>query len=427
MERFCVSGPTEAGSPDRIGVGSELAGRYHVQESVGYGGMATVYRGRDTLLDRDVAIKVLNARIGASGHDREAFLREARAAAALVHPNVVAVYDAGVYADWPYIVMEYVPGGTLKDLLDRQGKLPADRAVAIAAAMADALAYGHQRGIVHADVKPGNILLDGGGRPKLVDFGIAQTAAATAALTQAITGTAAYVAPEQLEGQPLDGRADIYSLGTVLYQMLCGALPFEAPNAATLATRRLVSDPRPPRDLNPSLSPDLAGVVLRCLARYPDERFASADELASVLRAVARGESVGDYATESFARRPVREDRTEVWRRDQLVPPPVAAGRGGVFPIVAAVLGALVVALIVVLLVLVLRGSGGGSAPVPGVQGQTIDVAAQELQAAGFSVDVQIQPSSQPVGTVLSENPAPNTTQAKSKPVQLVVSGGPNP
>ena len=422
-----MSGPTEAGSPDRIGAGTELAGRYRVQEIVGYGGMATVYHGRDTLLDRDVAIKVLNARLGAGGHDREAFLREARAAAALVHPNVVAVYDAGVYADWPFIVMEYVPGGTLKDLLDRQGKLPVDRAVAIAAAMADALAYGHAHGVVHADVKPGNILLDGGGRPKLVDFGIAQTAAATAALTQAITGTAAYVAPEQLEGQPLDGRADIYSLGTVLYQMLCGALPFDAPNAATLATRRLVSEPRPLREQNPAIAPDLAGVVMRCLARYPDERFPSADELAHVLRAVARGEAVDEYVTEPLTRRAVREDHTEVWRRDQFAPPPVAAGRGGSFPIVAATLGALIVALIVVLLVLLLRGSGGGSGTVPAVQGQTLDVAAQELQAAGFSVQVQVQPSSQPVGTVLSENPAPNTTQAKSKPVQLVVSGGPNP
>jgi serine/threonine-protein kinase len=422
-----MSGPTEAGSPDRIGSGTELAGRYRVQEIVGYGGMATVYHGRDSLLDRDVAIKVLNARLGASGHDREAFLREARAAAALVHPNVVAIYDAGVYADWPFIVMEYVPGGTLKDLLDRQGTLPPERAVAIAASMADALAYGHARGVVHADVKPGNILLDGGGRPKLVDFGIAQTAAATAALTQAISGTAAYVAPEQLEGQPLDGRADIYSLGTVLYQMLSGALPFEAPNPATLATRRLVSDPRPLRDLNPAIPPDLAGVVMRCLARYPDDRFGSADELAHVLRAVARGESVDEYATETMPRRSVRADRTEVWRRDQVVPPPVTAGRGGAFPIVAAVLGALVVVLIVVLLVLVTRGSGGGTAAVPGVQGQTLDVAAQELQAAGFSVDVQIQPSSQPVGTVLSESPTANTTQAKSKHVQLAVSGGPNP
>src|SRR5579883_2393790 len=147
-----MSGPTEAGRPDRIGAGTELAGRYRVQEIVGYGGMATVYHGRDSLLDRDVAIKVLNARLGASDHDREAFLREARAAAALVHPNVVAVYDAGVYADWPFIVMEYVAGGSLKELLDRQGTLSVDRAVTIAAAMADALAYGHARGVVHADV-----------------------------------------------------------------------------------------------------------------------------------------------------------------------------------------------------------------------------------------------------------------------------------
>jgi eukaryotic-like serine/threonine-protein kinase len=421
-----MGGPTEAGSPDRIGTGTRLADRYLVQQAVGYGGMATVYHGRDTLLDRDVAIKVLNARLGAAGADREAFLREARAAASLVHPNVVAVYDAGVYADWPFIVMEYVSGGTLKELLDRDGALEQGRAITIAAAMADALDYGHTRGVVHADVKPGNILLDGSGRPKLVDFGIAQTAAATAALTQAITGTAAYVAPEQLEGAPLDGRADIYSLGTVLFQMLCGALPFDAPNAATLATRRLVSEPRSVRSLNPAISQDLADVVARCLARYPDERFATAGELARVLRAISRGEPVGDAGTLPL-RTELRDDHTQVWRREQIVAPPPATSRS-IFPIVAAVLGAVVVVLVVLFLVLALRGSGsGGSGTVPEVRGETLGIAAQQLQAAGFSVDVQIQASTQPAGTVLAENPAPTTTQPKKNPVQLTVSGGANP
>lgn len=413
-------GVAESNQAERIGPGISLAGRYEVGEAVGYGGMATVYRGRDTLLDRDVAVKVLNARLREDGADRDAFLREARAAAALVHPNVVAIYDAGVFAGWPYIVMEYVPGGTLKDLLDREGRLPPQRAVAIAAAMAEALDYGHRRGIVHADVKPGNILLDATGQPKLVDFGIAQTAAATVALTQAITGTAAYIAPEQLEGQPLDGRADIYALGTVLYQMLTGVLPFEAPNAATLATRRLVSAPRPIQELAPAIPPALAAVVMRCLARYPDDRFASANELARALRAIERGEP----ATEPTAplRPPPPDERTQVWRREEIA----VAPRRNLFPLVVTALGVVVVALAAVLGVLLLRGPGG-SAVVPAVQGQLLDQAAQELHAAGLSIEVQIQPSNQPVGTVLSQNPQPNAHLAKKDPVQLVVSGGPAP
>jgi len=412
-------GVAESNQAERIGPGTFLAGRYEVDETVGYGGMATVYRGRDTLLDREVAIKVLNARLREDGTDRDAFLREARAAAALVHPNVVAIYDAGVFAGWPYIVMEYVPGGTLKDLLDREGRLSPQRAIAIAAAMAEALDYGHRRGIVHADVKPGNILLDAAGQPKLVDFGIAQTAAATVALTQAITGTAAYIAPEQLEGQPLDGRADLYALGTVLYQMLAGALPFEAPNAATLATRRLVSAPRPIQELAPTIPPALAAVVMRCLARYPDDRFASAGELARALRAIERGEPV---AEPTAPLRPPPEERTQVWRREEVA----VAPRRNLFPLVAAALGAIVVALAIVLAVLLLRGPSG-SAIVPAVQGQLLDQAAQELHAAGFSIEVQIQPANQPVGTVLSQNPQPNARLSKKDPVQLVVSGGPAP
>lgn len=425
-----MSGPAEtaAGNPDRIGTGTLLADRYLVQEVAGYGGMAMVYRGRDTLLDRDVAIKVLNQRLGAEGDDRAAFLREARAAASLANPGIVGTYDAGVFAGWPFIVMEFVRGGSVKDLLDREQRLPPEQAVAIAAAMADALDYGHQRGLVHCDVKPQNILLDEGGKPKLVDFGIAQTAAATVALTQAVSGTAGYVAPEQLEGLPLDGRADIYSLGTVLYQMLAGALPFQAPNVAALATRRLVADPRPLREVNPSISPQLAAVVMRALARYPGERFTTAAEFARVLRATQQGEPIDDYATEPLrGARFVPEDdgRTQTWQRTAAgVPAPFE--RGSPFPLIAAVLAVAVLVLALGLFALVQMNGSAGSATVPSVQGQRLDDATKQLQSAGLKINVQIEASSQPPGTVLSQDPAATTRRAKSNPVNLVVSGGPS-
>jgi len=280
------------------GVG--LADRYAVGEIVGYGGMSTVYRGRDKLLDRDVAIKVLNQQIGDSERDRAAFLREARAAASLSHPGIVGTYDAGVFAGWPYIVMEYVPGGSLKEVIDTRAPLPPEQALPIAVAMADALAYGHDHGLVHCDVKPQNVLIDVTRHPKLVDFGISQSVAATTALTATVSGTAGYVAPEQLEGLPLDGRADVYSLGTVLYQMLSGALPFEAPNLTALATRRLVADARPLRDANPNVAPALAAIV--------DARPGAQSGGPVLNRRRARGSPSRIYARASSA----RHDRTDL-------------------------------------------------------------------------------------------------------------------
>jgi serine/threonine-protein kinase len=177
---------TTADNSGRIIAGTRLADRYDVQEVAGYGGMATVFHGLDTLLDRHVAIKVLNQQIGGSEAERSAFLREARAAASLSHPGIASTYDAGIHQGWPYIVMEYVPDGSLKSRLDR-GPLPVPEAVEIGASLADALAYGHRRGIVHCDVKPQNVLLDADGQPKLVDFGISQSVAATAAFTATVS------------------------------------------------------------------------------------------------------------------------------------------------------------------------------------------------------------------------------------------------
>ncbi len=407
---------------DRIGPGMLLADRYDVHEPVGYGGMSSVYHGIDRLLDRDVAIKVMNARIGGNDADRAAFLREARAAASLAHSGIVGVYDAGIYQGWPYIVMEYVPGGSLKQVIDTQAPLPPQRAAAFAAEVADALQYGHDRGVIHCDVKPQNVLIDARGHAKLVDFGISQSLAATSALTSSVSGTAGYVAPEQLEGVPLDGRADIYSLGTVLYEMLSGRLPFEAPNLAALATRRLVADPRPLRELHPTLPSGLANAVMRCLARDRRDRFRTAGELAAALR------GTGDVGTERFTTAgpavvPPRE-RTQVWRHEELAAE-AAGPRSGAFWALLSVLLALLLALVVALAVIVTSRSSSGSVSAPQVQNERLDQAAKDLQAAGLAVSVTMTASDQPVGTVLSQNPPAGTALNKGDAVGLTVSSGP--
>jgi serine/threonine-protein kinase len=399
-----------------------LADRYDVHEPVGYGGMSSVYRGVDRLLDRDVAIKVMNARLGANDADRAAFLREARAAASLAHGGIVGVYDAGIYQGWPYIVMEYVPGGSLKQVIDIQAPLPPERAAALAAEVADALQYGHDRGVIHCDVKPQNVLIDARGHAKLVDFGISQSLAATAALTSSVSGTAGYVAPEQLEGVPLDGRADIYSLGTVLYEMLTGRLPFEAPSLAALATRRLVTDPLPVRELNPSLPSGLARVVMRCLARDRRDRFGTAAELAAALRS-SGGAATERYRTSDPAPVPARE-RTQVWRREELAVA-TTRRRSGAFWVLLSLLLAMLVALVVALAVIISNGSGGGgTATVPSVQNERLDQAAKALRDAGLSISVREASSNQPVGTVLSQDPPPGTTLNKGDVVSLTVSFG---
>src|SRR6266513_95637 len=214
-------------SDARIVAETILAGRYRLVRLIDRGGMAEVWEGKDEILDRPVAIKILHPRLAGDGQFEERFRLEAVAAARLAHPNVVATFDTGLDDGVAYIVMELVAGRTLREVLRDEGALPVAKAVAMAAAVADALHYAHEAGIVHRDVKPGNILVGHDGRVKVADFGIAK-AATDRDLTQsgALLGTAKYLAPEQVGGNPQDRRSDVYGLGVVLYEMLRGKPPF---------------------------------------------------------------------------------------------------------------------------------------------------------------------------------------------------------
>jgi serine/threonine-protein kinase len=269
-----------------MGAPSLGGGRYRLDRPLGHGGMATVFLARDEELDRPVAIKLLAEHLAGDSAFRERFLREARLAARLSHPNVVSVYDAGEAEDGrPYIVMEYVPGTTLAEV----GRLPAGEAVALVLQACDGLAHAHDAGLVHRDVKPQNLLLRDDGVLKVADFGIAR-AAETTALTQVgtVLGTAAYLSPEQALGEHVTPATDVYALGAVLYELLAGRPPYELDSLADLAAKQRDEPITPVGELAPGVSTQVENAVMRALARNPAYRPATAAAFAHELGATAR-------------------------------------------------------------------------------------------------------------------------------------------
>lgn len=267
--------------------GDYVANRYRLAERIGQGGMARVFRAHDDVLDRPVAVKIVDRQPDEAAFE-QACVAEARAAAALAHPNIARVFDSGVHAGHGFIVMELVDGRTLRAILDERRVVPPAEAVDLAAQVADALDCAHRHGVIHCDVKPQNIIVTPDGCPKLVDFGIARAMAATTGQGDEIWGSAPYMAPEQVEGLRPDGRADIYALGAVLYELLTGRPPYEGETIASLIAQRLTKDPPPLRQHNPAISPALERIVLRAVARERDDRYSSAAELGDALRGVAR-------------------------------------------------------------------------------------------------------------------------------------------
>ena len=267
--------------------GELIDGRYELEELVGSGGMSSVYRARDTLLDRDVALKVLHRHHLEDGDYVTRFEREARSAAQLSHPNVVTVIDRGDVDGRPFIVFEYVSGDTLDKLVEREGALPVDRALEIVIGAARGLAFAHRRGLIHRDVKPQNILLNGGGRPKVTDFGIARALDVHKGVTQTgtVLGTSNYIAPEQASGERVSVQSDVYSLGVVLFELLTGRVPFSGDNFVAVAMRH-INEPAPSvLDLRRDVPPRVAHAVARALMKDPRDRFPSMDAFAAELEA----------------------------------------------------------------------------------------------------------------------------------------------
>jgi beta-lactam-binding protein with PASTA domain/tRNA A-37 threonylcarbamoyl transferase component Bud32 len=418
------------------------SGRYELTHLIARGGMAQVYRAMDRQLERPVALKVLFPELSVDRTFVERFRREAQAAANLSHPNIVPVFDWGEDDGSYFIVMEYVEGRPLSAVLRDPQPMPPRQIATIGAGVAAALAFAHRHGVVHRDVKPGNVLITPDGDVKVTDFGIARAMNTEESLTQtgAVMGTAAYFSPEQAEGKGVDSRSDIYSLGVVLYEMAVGRPPFTGDSPVAVASKHVRDMPVLPRQANPTVPPALEAVIMKAMAKNPDDRYGSAEELRADLLRFADGRPVeaGDPGLTSMM--------TAVGvAATQAVP--MTTGRTMAVPGGAGTpvskedeerkkrtrnLIILLVVLLVALLVIaffLLRSVGvfGSNVNVPNVVGLTAGQATQTLHNDHLTVGSStVQASKTTKGEVLSTDPKAGASVSKNSAVNLIVSGGPN-
>ena len=330
-------------------IGELLAGRYELQDVAGSGGMSSVYRARDTVLERTVAIKILHEHYSDDPEYVERFRREARALAQLNHPNIVTVIDRGEFEGRQFIVFEHVEGENLKELVDREGQVPVDRALALVHQVARGLAFAHDHGVIHRDVKPHNVLIDEDGVAKVTDFGIARSLEPADGLTETGTllGTSEYIAPEQASGAQVDERSDQYSLAVVLYELLTGEPPYTGDNFMAVAMKHIQQPVPSVRDVRPDVAPRIDAIVARAMAKRPDDRFPSTEAMMAALEAARVGKDSApvpvtqpdDGATESI---PVPGALPAVERSRRRFPLPIVIGLVGVG--VAALVLSLIIA-----------------------------------------------------------------------------------
>ena len=422
-----------------------LGERYEIGGVLGRGGMAEVHRGRDTRLGREVAVKVLRSDLARDPSFQVRFRREAQAAASLNHPAIVAVYDTGEdrgpTGNTPYIVMEYVEGETLRDVLRREGVLPPERAMSLAADICGALDFSHRNGIVHRDVKPGNVMITPAGSVKVMDFGIARAvsdSAATMTSTAAVIGTAQYLSPEQARGEGVDARSDVYSLGCLLYELVTGAPPFTGDSPVSVAYQHVREDPRLPSSINPAIPAELDSILLKAMSKNPANRYQSAAEMRNdLLRALAGQQVEATPVMGATERTAVIGGLPAVagargWDEDD----DEAARRRKRNRIIAAVIAGVLLVAAVIGIALGLSG-GGGDTPeaaatvaVPtGLVGMTEADARAAITGAGLTVgDVTQQVVTDPAqeGLVQSTDPASGAQVDEGRAVDLVIGVGPD-
>jgi eukaryotic-like serine/threonine-protein kinase len=405
-----------------------LGNRYRVERELGRGGMAKVFLGTDTVLGRTVAIKMLAPQFADDDGFVMRFRREAQAAASFSHPHIVSVFDTGSDDGVHYIVMEYVEGKTLAEYLAGGGRIMPDRAIDIAMAVCDALEAAHAQGVIHRDIKPGNIMLNGRGEVKVTDFGIARvtTTAETVAQTAAILGTASYLSPEQAQGLPVDGRSDIYSLGAVLFEMVTGRPPFLGDSPVAVASKQVLEQPVPPSRLNPDVTADLDAVILRALAKNPANRYQSAEELRADLDRAKRGLPV--EATPLLAAGTTQVIDRPPPQSTQVLPPPAEPERRNWVPIVVALILIALLGLLLWFLASNLLNDDnqtGVLISVPDVVGDTRQEAEQKITDAGLTVGdiTRVQPTdaTQQPGIVTEQDPGANEEVERETPVNLTI------
>ncbi len=418
-----------------------LSDRYELGETLGYGGMSEVHRGRDVRLDRDVAVKVLRADLARDPQFQHRFRREAQNAAALNHPAIVAVYDTGEtvsdYGPLPYIVMEYVEGRTLRDIVKTEGPMDEQRAMETMADICAALDFSHRNGIIHRDVKPANVMINNAGAVKVMDFGIARALADGQGVTQtaAVVGTAQYLSPEQARGELVDARSDVYAAGCVLYELITGEPPFTGDSPVAVAYQHVREDPIPPSRQNPDVSAALDAVVLKAMSKNPANRYQSAAEMRTDLVRVLSGQrqlapvimtdADRDLMLDSGPTVAIRPIRTT--RADRRHAEPIGAaeerrsGRGlGILTTVV------IIAIIGLLLLLFTDVFGGGPKPIalPHVVGEPVPQAEQALTAAGFQTERHpVESTPQDLDRVVAMAPADQAVPGTT--IRLDVGAGP--
>jgi serine/threonine protein kinase len=409
-----------------IEAGTVIDGRYRVSARLGSGGMADVYLAHDTLLGREVALKLLHHRFSEDQEFVERFRREASSAAGLSHPNVVAVFDRGEWDGTYYIAMEYLPGRSLKAVVREHGPLSPPDAIDIVVQILLAVRFAHRRGIIHRDIKPHNVILDEEGRAKVTDFGIARAGASDMTLTGSIMGTAQYLSPEQAQGHAVSETSDLYAVGVVLYELLTGSVPFEGDSAVTIALKQVSAEPIPPSSRNPEVGPALDAVVMRSLAKDPLARFASADEFIAALQQSREGISPAP----AFNGNPPTRDAAAALVVPPLPPeephPPGDASRRRRRAIwIAAAVAALAIAA-AVLLLLLLPPSKTGNLTVPEVTGETQSMAVGKLARVGLQPVVSLTSNAHVAsGLVIGTTPPHGTSVEKGSRVSVFVSSGP--
>ena len=429
-------------------IGRVFNNRYQITERIGIGGMAEVYRAQDNVLGRLVAVKVMLPQYAADESFTQRFKQEAASAANLQSPYIVNVYDWGQDEGTYYIVMEYVRGSDLKTAINQRGAINQRKVAEIGSQVCQALSVAHGLDIIHRDIKPQNIMVQPDGNVKVMDFGIARAKNSTKEQTSSVLGTAHYISPEQAQGKELTAASDIYSLGIVLYESATGKLPFDGPDAVSVAMKQVQDEPVPPRELNPEIDPSLEAIILKAMSKNPMERFATAKDMRSALNDYLAGRPVALGAGFTGAQTQIMGGVPNIGPMPDgtAVMPAVGGGNqhGGssqnhsymsdntapkkkgkkVAAVVAAI--AAVVALIAIAAFALGGNSSGEQIEVPDVTGQTLDQAKTAIQSAGFKVGNVTQSYSESVesGKVISQDPTAKTKKAKGSTINLTVSQG---
>ncbi|MGA9761821.1 MAG: Stk1 family PASTA domain-containing Ser/Thr kinase [Gaiellaceae bacterium] len=432
--------------PDPL-IGALFDGRYKILKKLGTGGMATVYLAEDQELGRRIAIKILNAKHASDKQFVERFRREASSAAGLSHPNIVQIYDRGNAEGTYYIAMEVIEGRSLKELVIERGPSPILVAVNYGRQILAALRFAHRNGVVHRDIKPHNVLVDDEGRVKVTDFGIARAGASEMTEVGSIIGTAQYLSPEQARGAPVDDRSDLYSVGVLLYELLTGEAPYNGDTPIEIAMKHLSAVPEPPSAKRPEVPPELDAVVLRALAKHPDDRYQSAEEMDADLSAISKGMEISEATTDAattvlagaglsaptmISRAPTRV--SPPIRSGGPTPPPAAPGyydlqdatvRRPVWPWLLALL--LAAAVGVAFWIVYRQLSENSPVPVPSVTGLTERAAKDKITNAGLTaLAIPATSSTTAQGKVFDQRPNEGERIAPNSTVRIWVSVGTN-